>query len=62
MQTPVPIVEAADDAHAISRRCPDGERDAPHVAELAHVRAEFFVEAQVLARVEEIFVEVAERR
>jgi hypothetical protein len=61
MEPPVPVVETADDAHAVRVRRPHGERDAFHAAEATDVRAQFFVELQVTAFGEEVFVEIAER-
>src|SRR5256714_13540819 len=58
----VPVVEVADDAHAVRARGPHGERDAADASEVAQVRAEFFVETPVAALAEEGFVERGERR
>ena len=55
-------VEVADDADRPRRRRPDGERDAGHAVDLAHVRAELRVELLVAALAGEVEVELAERR
>src|SRR2546423_10663598 len=57
----VPVVEVADDAHAVGARSPHCERDAADASEVAQVRAEFFVETPVAALAEEVFVERVER-
>ena len=62
VKPPVPVVEAAHDAHAVGVRSPHGERDAALAPEVAHVRAKLLVAPPVASLVKEVLVEAAERR
>src|ERR1700748_607850 len=62
MKATVPVIEVADDAQAVGARCPNGERDSTHAAQVADVRAEFFVESPVPSLSKQMLVERAERR
>ena len=62
MATAIPAVEVPDHADASRRRRPDGELHAAHAVHLRIVGAEFLVDPRVVALVEEIEVEIGQRR
>ena len=66
MGEPVPAVEVADDVHCLRARRPQCERDAPHVAHragiVADVGAEHRPELLVAALVDQVPVDLAQRR
>ena len=57
----VPLVEIAHDRDSRGRRRPHRKRHAGHAAERAHVRAELFVDAVLVALVEQVEILVAQR-
>jgi hypothetical protein len=61
MKATVPRIEISDDAHAARIRRPDGKSHAAFAFMGDQVRAEFVVDACVLAFAEEMKIKIAER-
>ena len=62
METPVPVVEIADDADALGVRRPDGETRAGNAVNHAQLRAELLVNFPLVALAEEEQIRFAQRR
>ncbi len=62
MTAAVPIIEIADDADALGVRRPDGETGSGEAIDDAQLRAEFVIDAALIALAEEIQIRFAERR